>query len=68
MEREVGQKLALERGCCGRFLLMVGHDAAGIVFFFFFAEADGPIIEYLYSGGCYFRRRRYSRGRHRRPD
>ena len=47
---------------------MVGHDAAGIVFFFFFAEADGPIIEYLYSGGCYFRRRRYSRGRHRRPD
>ena len=53
MEREVGKKLALERGCCGRFLLMVGHDAAGIEFsFFFFAEGDEcRIIGCLRSGG-----------------
>ena len=42
MEREVGQKLALEICFCGRFLLMIGHDAAGIVFFF--AEGNGRII------------------------
>ena len=48
MEREIGQKLALESCFCGRFLLMVGHDAAGIVFFF--AEGDGQIIGCLCSG------------------
>ena len=49
MEREIGQKLALESCFCGRFLLMVGHDAAGI---FFFAEGNGRIIGCLRSGAA----------------